>query len=141
MKKSKELKEELKYDIHSANVEIDKIVEKIGKEYILESLFRHQNNNAKYLEAQLESLKLQEKSQMAEFEGKAFVEQKPKTQLENVQKILDMRVDQLSKEKDELEQQMKEYEEMKSVDSAQLKLIAHEYEKFMFFKCSLEKEM
>ena len=52
-----------------------------------------------------------------------------------------MRVDQLGKEKDELENEMKEYEDMKSQDSAQLKLIAHEYEKFMFFKVSLEKEM
>ena len=51
LKKSKDLKEELKYDIHSTNVEIDKLVEKIGKEYILESLFRNQDNNAKYLEA------------------------------------------------------------------------------------------
>ena len=30
LKKSKDLKEELKYDIHSTNVEIDKLVEKIG---------------------------------------------------------------------------------------------------------------
>jgi hypothetical protein len=52
-----------------------------------------------------------------------------------------MRVDQLGKEKDELEEQLKEYEDMKSQDSAQLKLIAHEYEKFMFFKVSLEKDM
>ena len=58
LKKSKELKDELKYDIHSVNVEIDKIVEKIGKEYIIESLFRHQTNNAKYLEAQLDQLRL-----------------------------------------------------------------------------------
>ena len=36
---------------------------------------------------------------------------------------------------------MKEYDDMKQQDAAQLKQIAREYEKFMYFKVTTEKEM
>ena len=56
---------------------------------------------------------MQKKNQIAEFEGKAFAEQKPRTTYENVQHILDLRIDQLKKELVDLEEQVKEYDDMK----------------------------
>jgi hypothetical protein len=42
LKKSKELKDEMKYDIHIQNQEIDEYVELIGKDFIIDSLFQYQ---------------------------------------------------------------------------------------------------
>jgi hypothetical protein len=51
LKKSKEIKDELKYDIHEQNEQIDEFVELIGKDFIIDSLFQYQKNNAMYLES------------------------------------------------------------------------------------------
>ena len=42
LKKSKDLKDEMKYDIHAQNEEIDKYIELIGKDFIIDSLFQYQ---------------------------------------------------------------------------------------------------
>jgi len=51
LKKSKEIKDELKYDIHEQNEQIDEYLELIGKDFIIDSLFQYQKNNAMYLES------------------------------------------------------------------------------------------
>ena len=39
LKKSKDIKDEMKYDIHEQNSEIDEFIELIGKDFIIDSLF------------------------------------------------------------------------------------------------------
>ena len=141
LKKSKEIKDELKYDIHEQNEQIDEYLELIGKDFIIDSLFQYQKNNAMYLESQLDALKLQKENEILQFQGKIFQAEKPKSTFENVQHILDLRIDQLKKEQVSLEEQLHEYSEMKEHDSAELKKVAKEYEKYMYFKCSLEQEL
>ena len=55
------------------------------------------------MESQLEALKIQKENQLLEFQGKVFQTEKPRSTFENVQHILDLRIDQLKKEQESLE--------------------------------------
>ena len=97
MVKSKTLKDELKYDIYVVNEEIDTNIDLIGKEFVIESLESYQNSHAKYLEAQLEGLKVEKEKLLGEFTSKAFKEEEPRSVFLIVQKVLDARLVQVKK--------------------------------------------
>lgn len=61
LSKTSSLKDELKYDIYELDVQIDDYIQKIGNEFIIDSLQNFQNKNVAFLEEKLESLKLKKK--------------------------------------------------------------------------------
>ena len=61
LSKTSSLKDELKYDIYELDLQIDDYIQKIGNEFIIDSLQNFQNKNVAFLEEKLESLKLKKK--------------------------------------------------------------------------------
>lgn len=59
LEKSKEIKEELKMDILIENDKIDKYIEKLGKDFVIDSLYKNQTHSVNLMEQRLENLKLQ----------------------------------------------------------------------------------
>ena len=54
--KSKALKDEIKFDIYDANTEIDKYIEQIAQDFILDGLVTNQTSQVRVMEAQLSNL-------------------------------------------------------------------------------------
>ena len=135
------MKDELKFDIYDANTEIDKYIEQIAQDFILSSLVTNQTSQARVMEAQLSNLQLQKKQQIAELHGKVFDGADPKTTYEKVQEIMDIKIDLSRGESKIMESAIEQYENMKPSELTELKSIAVEYEKLMFLKHMLEKEV
>ena len=111
--KTKALKDELKFDIYDANTEVDKYIEHIAQDFILDSLVTNQTSQVRVMEAQLSTLQLQKKQQIAELHGKVFDDADPKNTYEKVQEIMDIKIDLLRGESKIMESAIEQYENMK----------------------------
>ena len=101
-----------------------------------------QHNDKKLIEGKIQSLQTEKSQKLAQFEGKQFQEShKVLSEFETIQKLLDIRLEYLRTESDLADQQLSEYEDMEAGDREELKVLAKKYEKLMYFKMVLEKEI
>lgn len=96
LKKAKELKNELKFDISSLSDEIDAHVELIGNHLVLDSLKPFQSAHIANLELQLKQAKLEREKAVQELTGKVINSEENIDVFKKVQKVLDAKLEQLT---------------------------------------------